>query len=78
MKESVTYQAILEEGEMKGMAKGLAKGMREILLRQGRRHLGVPDAATLARLEAIMDIQRLEQLSDRILDVSTWEELLAD
>ncbi len=73
MRESATYQAILQEGE----AKGEVKGRRATLLRQGRKKFGPPDAATLAVLETIGDIARLEQLSERLLEVNSWQELLA-
>ena len=44
MKESVTYQAIVEEGEIKGRAEGRVEGMvrarQDDLLRLGRRRFG--------------------------------------
>jgi hypothetical protein len=50
MKESVTYQAILEEGEARGEAKGRAEGeakeARKILLLLGRDQLGEGDPWT--------------------------------
>lgn len=73
MKESVTYQAIIEEGR----AKGVAQGMSKTLLRQGRKRFGPPSEATVAAIEAITDLNRLEALSERLLDVSSWDELLA-
>ena len=81
MKESVTYMEIFEEGEAKGEAKGKAegevKGERNLLLRLGRKRFGEPDAATLAILEAITSLERLEQLAERLLEVESWAELLA-
>jgi hypothetical protein len=81
MKESSFYQMILEEGEAKGVAKGEAKGQlkeaRRILLRQGERRFGPPDQGTLASLESIGQTERIEELLDRLLDVSSWEELLS-
>ncbi len=68
MKESVTYQAILREGE--------AEGLRKAVLRLGVRHWGPPDAASRTALEGMMDPVILEQLLDRIEDVSSWTELL--
>ena len=65
MKESATYQAIL------------ADGMHHILLHHGRMLFDDPDAETRAALEAITDPQQLERLSERLLDVSSWDELLA-
>jgi predicted transposase YdaD len=73
MKESVTYQAILEEGEM----RGVITEARKLLLLLGTTRFGPPDAPTRDRIESINDVQRLEQLTVRLLDVSNWDELLA-
>lgn len=76
MKESSAYQLILAEGEAKGEARGRASEARAILLRQGRKCFGEPDAVSLGALQAITDIGVLEQLSEKLLDVSSWQELL--
>ena len=80
MKESTTYQAILEEGEAIGVAKGEAKGKaeeaRKLLLLQGREQFGEPPAKIVAQLDALTDLVRLEALMVRLLHVKTWEELL--
>jgi predicted transposase YdaD len=84
MKESVTYQAILEEGmaegKAKGMAEGKAKGMaeeaRRVLQLLGREQFGEPSAKMAALLDAVTDLGRLEALVIRLLHVKTWEELL--
>ena len=73
MKESVTYQAILEEGR----EEGRVEEARAILLRQGQRRFGPPSAAARAALASIPAIERLEALSERLLDAESWEELLA-
>lgn len=72
MKESSTYQFIVEEG----LEKGRTEEARAILLRQGRKQFGDPGQDEIAQLEAIHDLARLEALADRILDVSSWQELL--
>jgi hypothetical protein len=81
MKESVTYQAILEEGEAIGVAKGEAKGKaeeaRRMLLLQGRDRFGEPSSKIAALLDAMTDLGRLEALLIRLLHVKTWEELLS-
>ena len=51
-------------------------------LRKAGQPLAVPknlklDEATGQRLLAITDLGRLDRLADRVLEVSTWEELLA-
>jgi len=67
----------LSEGLARGKVEGKAEEARALLLRLGRKRLGVPDAATVAALEAITDLARLERLSEAILDVPGWAELLA-
>jgi hypothetical protein len=88
MKESVTYQAILEEGEAKGMEKGIAEGMekgriegalaqtKKMLRLQGEDCFGVPDAPTARALDQLNDLPRLEALLVRLPHVHSWQELL--
>jgi predicted transposase YdaD len=78
MKDSVTYQAILEEGREEGRAEGETKEAIKILKKLGTRRLGPPDLSVLATIEAITDVERIESLSERLLDVSSWEELLTE
>jgi predicted transposase YdaD len=73
MKESSTYQAILAEGEQ----KGLLKEARKLLLSMGTKKLGPPDNQTKSSIEAIGNLTKLEALTERLLDVSTWQELLS-
>lgn len=77
MRESATYQAILIEGREEGRQEGRADEARRLLLLQGRRRFGPPDAGTVAALDAITEIEQLEALGVRLLDVGSWEELLA-
>jgi predicted transposase YdaD len=72
MKESTTYQYILDEGR----AEGAVREARKILLRQGQRRFGPPSDAISAALAAITDLERLERMSDRILEIASWQELL--
>ncbi len=75
MKESVTYQAIVEEG----VVKGRMEEARRILFRQGEQRFGAPaGAAVRSRVESINSQEVLEGLTDRLLRVSSWQELLAD
>ena len=82
MRESTTYQAILREGREQGREEGRAEGLiaeaRRLLLRQGTKRFGEPDAATVVAVEAIRDIDRLEALFDRALDqtITGWDHLL--
>jgi predicted transposase YdaD len=93
MRESVTYQAILEEGREEGKKEGWKEGKKEgkkegwkrgrirelhrVILRQGRVRFGEADEIVQGRIEAIRDINKLEDLTERLVIVSSWAELLA-
>ena len=76
MKESVTYQAIIEEGKIEGKIEGKVEEARRILLLLGRDQFGEPSAGVQATLDAITDVNRLEELTVRSNHVSSWQELL--
>jgi predicted transposase YdaD len=77
MKESVTYQMIVEEGLVKGLVEGRVEEARAILLKLGQKRFGAPPADTLAAIQQIPVLSGLEALIDRVMDVATWQELLA-
>ncbi len=60
-----------------GYAEGAVEHARETLLRQGGKKLGAPAARVEAEIAALDDVDRLNDLIDRVLDVSSWDELLA-
>jgi hypothetical protein len=68
MEESTTYQAIARK-------ERLAEA-RHILLDLGQEQFGPGDETTLGTLNAIEDVQRLEELIKRVLKVGSWQELL--
>jgi hypothetical protein len=70
VRESDTYMAIIDEGRL--------DEAKRILLRLGRKRFGPPTEAVEAFLSAFTedDIDRLEQLGERLLDVSSWQDLL--
>jgi hypothetical protein len=76
MKESVTYQAILSEGRAEGRAEGKAEEARRVLLLIGRQRFGEPPAETAAALNAVNDVQKLEELILRSQQAAGWQELL--
>jgi predicted transposase YdaD len=76
MKESAMYQLILEEGLVKGREEGRIEEARKLLRRLGERRLGPMTPEIRVRIEAISDVDRLDELIDRVLEVSSWEELL--
>lgn len=57
--------------------KGRAAGLRDSILRLGRKKFGPPTAEQEAALTALTDLPRLEALTEKLLDVNTWDELLA-
>lgn len=84
MRDSTTYQAILDEGRAEGEIKGRAEGMikgraeeaRKLLLRLGRKKWGAPDVAIEAEVGAITDVERLEVLVERVNEAANWQDLL--
>jgi predicted transposase YdaD len=86
MKESTTYQAILQEGLQKGLQKGLQEGLvegavkeaRKLLLRLGSKQMGRPSARTLAMLAKFADLGLLEALIERLGRLKSWDALLAE
>jgi hypothetical protein len=69
MQESTAFDEAIEEGEI--------RSSHNLLLRLGRRLIGVPDAAAEADLKAIRDVDRLGRLADAVLTAKSWPELLA-
>jgi hypothetical protein len=69
MLESSTYQGILQDGRI--------EALQATLLRVGRRRFGGPASeAVEAALKAITDEERLGRMTERLLDASSWQELL--
>jgi predicted transposase YdaD len=77
MEESATYQAIVEKGVEKGIVKGELREAKKFLLFLGSDRFGTPDASISAALDAITDVERLENMGRRLLTVTNWQELLA-
>ncbi|MCC7424991.1 MAG: DUF4351 domain-containing protein [Planctomycetaceae bacterium] len=72
MKESTTYQAILEEGREEGRKDEALR----VLLALGTRRFGKPSAAVSRKLRSC-DIAALDRLIERILDAGSWNDLVA-
>ena len=69
LRESSFYKLVHEEGRM--------DEVRRMILSQGRRKFGASPPAIEATLEGITEQAKLEALADRLIDVSSWEDLLA-
>ena len=73
MRESVTFQAILEEGRESGKFQEAIK----LLMRLGCKRFGPADSSTSTSIEQITDLSRIEHFIDRLHEVNSWNELLA-
>jgi predicted transposase YdaD len=80
IEESSFYQEIMELGEARGEARGMAEGKAEeargLLLKLGRKKFGVPGRHVLEEIEGLSDLKRLERLCERLLSVSSWDDLV--
>ena len=88
MRESTTYQALINEGKNEGRVEGRVEGRAEgrvegrvesrteDVLRLGTRRLGKPPQKTRALILSIRDESRLNELFDRAIDASSWNEIV--
>lgn len=67
----------LKEGRQEGRQEGLLQHARAVLFRQGSKRLGAPDDAVRQTIEHLTDLDRLDRMTDRIGDVTSWADLLA-
>ena len=85
MEESSTLRAFIEEGRQQGLQEGLEQRLKEgevlearrIILRLGRKRFGEAGDAVVSRLDAISNVGKLEQLVERLFDISSWDELFS-
>jgi predicted transposase YdaD len=78
IEESSVYQDIFAQGEAQGRVEGALEEARKTLLRQGLKKLGAPSEAIEARITELVDLERLNDLLDHVLDAATWDQLLSD
>jgi hypothetical protein len=83
MKTSPFLDEIRAEGREEGRAKGREEGrmdeVRAMLLRQGRRKFrAAPSRKQQQTLKGITDLGQLEALAERLVDVKSWTDLLAN
>lgn len=74
MRESVTYQDILEEGEIKGEGKWRFEEAKGLVTRQLTRKLGNISPSLLAKIEAL-PLERLESLGEDLLEFAAIADL---
>jgi hypothetical protein len=77
---SKTYEWIFEQGRLDGVIDGRLNEARRLVLRQGTRRFGEPDAVVVASVESITVLDWLEALGERIIDrsIQRWDDLLRD
>jgi hypothetical protein len=69
MHESTAYDEAVEEG--------CVKATHRVLLKLGRKLLGPADPSVELALTSVQDVERLERMTEAILTVKSWEELLS-
>jgi len=72
MEESVIYQWAVEIG----MEEGSKKVLKKTLLDLGSQRFGQLYATAKTVLNSIEDLERLERMTDRLLDAADWDDLL--
>ena len=73
MRESSTYQGILEEGRVEGERNAL----QETLLSVGCHKFGSIPEAVRAEVLAIRNRIRLKRMTNRLLVAADWQDLLS-
>ena len=65
-------QGLFEEGRREGFLEGMLLELRQL----GDKRFGPPSEQHLAALNALTDLDQLDRMADRLIDVHSWEELL--
>jgi hypothetical protein len=74
---NVQTNPFLDEIRAEARVEGQAKGVRSTVLRLGRQKFGrAPSRRQQKALEAVLDLERLQALAERLLRVDSWAELL--
>lgn len=76
MKDSATYQKIYGDGKTDGRLEGRGDEARRLIERLGARKLGPIPAAVKSALQAINSVEQLEDLVERVTEISAWSDLL--
>ena len=77
VEESKIVNGWIATGETRGEARGLIQGARNAVLRLAKKRFGPAPAGVEAAIQAATDRDRLEQIGDRVLDATSWDDLLA-
>ncbi len=85
LEDSIVYQDLMARGaaigeaigEARGEARGGIKQAQKTILHLGSKRFGVPTSDVAGELRSIDDPERLNRLTDRVLDATGWTDLLA-
>ena len=77
VEESKIVNGWIAKGGARGEARGLVQGARNAVLRLGKKRFGPAPAGVEAAIQAVTDRDRLEQIAERVLDATSWDDLLA-
>lgn len=76
-KMAQTYaEVMIAKGRSEDKVEGRSEEARSLIMRMGKKKWGRVDTQTKTSLAAIMDVERLERLADRLFDASSWADLL--
>ena len=68
MHESGTYLAIVDEGRL--------AEVKRVLPKLGGKRFGSADEVVVAAINGSEDLDRLTRMTDRLLEASSWQDLL--
>ena len=74
LRESSYYQMILDEGRQEGQ---LVEAQNTLLRLAGKKFNAPAPAPAEVAVRTLTDRERLERMIDRILDATSWDDLLA-
>jgi len=77
LRESSYHQIVLDEGRQEGELKGRLVEAQSVILRLAGKKFGSLPSTAEGAVRALTDRERLERMTDRIFDASTWDDLLA-
>lgn len=73
--EAARIKTALAKGRLEGRLEGQLQAANAALLKLGTRLLGQPSPEVLGQLQQA-DVDRLEAMMERLMDVASWDELL--
>ncbi len=71
-----SWQDLRTVERAEGRAEGRMVEARRLLLLLGEKRFGAPDATIRATVEAINNVEQLERLVIKLIEVNSWQELL--